>query len=237
MLTYIMIPTYQEAENIGDLIRDIRQIVPEAHVLVVDDNSPDGTAGIVEELARTDPQVHVMVRMTERGRGTAGRDGFKRALELGAERVVEMDADYSHHPRYLPAILAASERADVVLGSRYVPGGGERGRPLHRQLVTQVAGQFLRWLLGVSVRDPSSGYRCFRREVLEAVGLDHFVSTGPAIVSELLYKARLKGFSITEVPILFEDRTRGASKLRLSTLFQVLGTVLRLRRMHEHRLF
>jgi dolichol-phosphate mannosyltransferase len=234
MLTYVMIPTYQEAENIRELVQEIRREAPEAQILVVDDNSPDGTAAIVREIGRTDPRVQVMVRATDRGRGTAGRDGFKRALELGADRVVEMDADYSHHPRYLPAILAASKGADVVLGSRCVPGGGERGRPLHRRIVTRLAGRLLRLLLGVDVRDPSSGYRCFRREVLEAVDLDGLVSTGPAIVSELLYRARLKGFSITEVPILFEDRTRGTSKLTVSTLFHVLKTVLRLRRMHDH---
>jgi dolichol-phosphate mannosyltransferase len=237
MKTWITIPTYNEAENIRNLITDIRQIVPDANVLVIDDNSPDGTSGIVEEMKQQDAKVHLLLRTTERGRGSAGRDGFKYALEQSAERVVEMDADYSHHPRYLPAILKASENADVVLGSRYIKGGYETGRPLIRQLITKFVGVFLRKLLGVPVRDPSSGYRCFRREVLLALDLDNLVSTGPSIVSELLYKARIKGFSMAEVPIIFEDRQLGASKLSKKVLFETLGTVMRLRALHKSGAF
>ena len=228
-----MIPTYNEAENIGDLIAEIRATVPECDILVVDDNSPDGTSQIVEKVADRDVKVHLLSRKNERGRGTAGRAGFKWALQNGCERCVEMDADFSHHPRYLPPILKAAEKADVVLGSRYIKGGKEVGRSLFRQVVTQFAGVFLRWMLGVSVRDPSSGYRCFRREVLQAVQLDEFISTGPSIVSEMLYKARLKDFSFAEVPIIFEDRVRGASKLDGKTLFKTLGMVLQLRRLHR----
>ena len=237
MDTCIMIPTYNEAENIEDLIGQIRLAAPEADLVVVDDNSPDGTSAIVGKLAGTDEKVHILTRTTERGRGTAGRDGFKWALERGATRVVEMDADFSHHPRYLPVIIAASGKADVVLGSRYVRGGREVGRPAYRQVVTKFAGWFLRLMLGVKVRDPSSGYRCFRREVLEAVRLDDFISTGPSIVSEMLYKARIKGFSMTEVPIVFEDRVRGSSKLDGKTLFRTLGMVMQLRRMHRRGAF
>jgi dolichol-phosphate mannosyltransferase len=237
MKTWITIPTYNEAENIRTLITEIRQIVPDADVLVIDDNSPDGTSGIVEEIKQQDARVHLLLRTTERGRGSAGRDGFKYALEQGAERAVEMDADYSHHPRYLPAILKASEKADVVLGSRYVKGGCETGRPVYRQLITKFVGVFLRKILGVAVRDPSSGYRCFRREVLLALDLDNLVSTGPSIVSELLYKARLKGFSFAEVPIVFEDRKLGSSKLDSRVLLETLRTVMRLRAMHKSGAF
>src|SRR5690349_13281232 len=136
MKTCIMVPTYNEAENIADLLADIRQAAPEADVLVVDDNSPDGTWKIVQEAAKSDSQIHLLHRTTERGRGTAGRDGFKWALANGYDRCLEMDADYSHHPRYLPDILKASQNADVVLGSRYVKGGKETGRPFFRQIVT-----------------------------------------------------------------------------------------------------
>jgi dolichol-phosphate mannosyltransferase len=237
MKTWITIPTYNESENIRTLIAEIRQTVPDAEVLVIDDNSPDGTSGIVEAMKQQDARVHLLLRTAERGRGTAGRDGFKYALEQGADCVVEMDADYSHHPRYLPAILNASEDADVVLGSRYVKGGYETGRPLIRQLITKFVGVFLRKLLGVSVRDPSSGYRCFRREVLLALDLDNLVSTGPSIVSELLYKARIKGFSMAEVPIIFEDRKLGYSKLDSRVLLETLRTVMRLRAMHKSGAF
>lgn len=237
MNTCIMIPTYNEAENIQDLIREIRATVPDADVLVVDDNSPDGTSKLVAELAEKDDKIHLMTRTTERGRGTAGRDGFKWGIAQGAARVVEMDADFSHHPRYLPAIIAASQQADVVVGSRYIKGGKEVGRPAYRQLVTKFAGWFLRMALGVKVRDPSSGYRCFRRAVLEAVDLDNFISTGPSIVSEMLYKCRLKGFSMTEVPIVFEDRVRGSSKLDTKTLFRTLGMVFTLRKLHRKGAF
>ena len=233
MKTCILIPTYNEAENIADLIKDIRAVVPEADVLVVDDNSPDGTWKIVGEISKSDSQVHLLHRKTERGRGTAGRDGFKWSLEKGYGRCVEMDADYSHHPKYLPAILEASENADVVLGSRYVKGGRETGRSAFRQIVTKFAGAFLRAMLGVSVRDPSSGYRCWKRVVLEAVKLDDFISVGPSIVSEMLYKARLKNFTFAEVPIVFEDRVRGNSKLDSKTLFKTLGMVMQLRKLHK----
>lgn len=233
MKTCIMVPTYNEAENIVDLLADIRQAVPEADIVVVDDNSPDGTWKIVAQAGEKDPQIHLLHRTTERGRGTAGRDGFKWSLTHGYDRCVEMDADYSHHPRYLPAIIEASQMADIVLGSRYVKGGYETGRSLFRQVVTKFAGSFLRAMLGVNVRDPSSGYRCIRREVLEAVKLDDFISTGPSIVSEMLYKARLKGFTFTEVPIVFEDRVRGASKLDSKVLFNTLGMVMELRKMHK----
>jgi len=229
-----MVPTYNEAENIADLIRQIREAAPDADVLVVDDNSPDGTSPIVAKMAESDAKVHILTRTTERGRGTAGRDGFKWGVAQGATRVVEMDADFSHHPRYLPAIIAASANADIVVGSRYVRSGREVGRTLFRQIVTKFAGVFLRWALGVTLRDPSSGYRCFRREVLEAVDLDSFISTGPSIVSEMLIRARRRGFSMVEVPIVFEDRTRGSSKLDTKMLIRTLAMVLTLRRLNRH---
>jgi len=201
--------------------------------LVIDDNSPDGTSQLVAGMAEGDRQIHLLTRTTERGRGSAGRDGFLWALREGALWAVEMDADFSHHPKDLPAILQASKNADVVLGSRYVKGGKETGRPLVRQWITKFAGAFLRLMLGVPVRDPSSGYRCWKREVLEALDLPHLVSTGPSIVSEMLYKARLKGFTMAEVPIVFEDRTRGSSKLDSKTLVRTLKMVFLLRKLHR----
>ena len=155
----ITVPTYNEAENIVDLLTQIRAAVPAAHVLVIDDNSPDGTSQLVASMAETDEQLHLLTRTTQRGRGSAGRDGFLWALGQGALWAVEMDADFSHHPRYLPEILKAAQTADVVLGSRYVKGGKETGRPLVRQWITKFAGKFLRLALGVPVRDPTAASR------------------------------------------------------------------------------
>jgi dolichol-phosphate mannosyltransferase len=233
----ITIPTYNEAENIADLVKEIRTTVPEADILVVDDNSPDGTSGIVAELAQSDGKVHLMTRTTDRGRGRAGRDGFLWALEHGAAHAIEMDADFSHHPRYLPAILEAAKSADVVLGSRYVKGGKETGRPAHRQWITKLVGTFLRASLGVKVRDPSSGYRCWSRHALEQLDMPQLLAVGPSIVSEMLYKARLKNLKMVEVPIVFEDRVRGSSKLDFKTLLRTLNAVFELRKQHKQGKF
>lgn len=234
---WITIPTYNESENIADLIREIRTTVPGAGILVVDDNSPDGTSDIVRALAAQDSQVHLLCRTTDKGRGYAGRDGFLWALEHGAQWAVEMDADFSHHPRYLPAILEAAQTADAVLGSRYVRGGKEVGRPASRQWITKFAGAFLRRMLGVKVKDPSSGYRCWSREALMKLDLPNLVSAGPAIVSELLYKGRLRGLRFAEVPIIFEDRVRGSSKLDFKTLIRTFQMVFELRRLHREGRF
>lgn len=232
-MVWITIPTYNEAENIGDLLREIRRYVPAAQVLVVDDNSPDGTSQIVAKMVETDQQIHLLTRTEDKGRGRSGRDGFVYALEHGAKWAIEMDADFSHHPRYLPAILDAAKKHDCVLGSRQVPGGRETGRSKVREVITMFVGHFLRFMLGVSVRDPSSGYRCWSRHVLETIEVDKLVSVGPAIVSEMLYKARLKGFKFYEVPIVFEDRTRGDSKLDFKTLIRTFEMVFELRKMHR----
>ncbi len=232
-MVWITIPTYNEAENIGDLVRQIRRYAPAAQVLVVDDNSPDGTSEIVRKMSESDAQIHLLTRFSDKGRGRSGRDGFVYALEHGAKWALEMDADFSHHPRYLPAILDAARKYDLVIGSRYVPGGRETGRPRSREILTGLVGHFLRFMLGVSVRDPSSGYRCWSRHALETMKARDIVSSGPAIVSELLFKARLRNLSITEVPIVFEDRTRGDSKLDLKTLIRTFQMVFELRKMHR----
>ncbi len=233
-MVWITIPTYNEAENIGDLLREIRRYAPNAQVLVVDDNSPDGTSQIVQSLAESDPQIHLLTRFEDRGRGRSGRDGFVYALERGAKWAIEMDADFSHHPRYLPAILDAARRHDLVIGSRYIPGGRETGRPRSREILTGFVGRFLRFMLGVSVRDPSSGYRCWSKRALETMKAREIVSVGPAIVSELLFKARLQNLSMVEVPIVFEDRARGDSKLDFKTLRRTFEMVFELRKMHKN---
>ncbi len=205
------LPTFNEAENILPLIDALLAVSKDMEVVVVDDDSPDGTWKRVEERVQVDPRVHLVHRRSERGRGSAGVSGFRRALELGADLVVEMDADWSHHPRYVPAMLRAAERADVVVGSRLVRGGGETGRHPMRTLITRAANLYLRLLLRLPVRDCTSGFRVFRRSVLEKIAWDRVRSNGPAIVQEMLVASRAAGARFAEVPIHFEDRRAGQS--------------------------
>ncbi|MBI4727405.1 polyprenol monophosphomannose synthase [candidate division TA06 bacterium] len=212
MIAGIMIPTYCEAKNIRPLVEEILSLNLDLKILIVDDCSPDGTGLIAQELARRHPErVAVMERLTERGRGVAGLAGFKEILTWPAKYVVEMDADFSHHPRYLPAMLEAMEDCDVAVGSRFVRGGRDCGRPWLRRLITFFANIYIRRILEIKIRDGTSGYRCFRREVLESIDLDHAISLGPSVVQEILYKAHLKGFRLKEIPVVFIDRVRGRS--------------------------
>ena len=232
----VMIPTYNERENIGGLIQDILALPIESDVLVlvVDDDSPDGTAGVVADMGRRDPRVRLLLRQEERGRGLAGIAGFKEALEFGADYVVEMDGDGSHQPVFIPALLDAARRRDLALGSRFVKGGEDADRPPHRRLVTFLARHFIRRLFSVPVHDVSSGFRCFRRDLLQKVGLDGLVSTGPSVVLEILYKAHRLGFAIEEVPIVFVDRKKGKTKLTGLTLWRTLLLAVRIKRMYRH---
>lgn len=231
-----MIPTYNERENIGGLIRDILAL-PIEHdlsVLVVDDDSPDGTAGEVTDISGRDPRVRLLLRTEKRGRGLAGIAGFREALDLGADYIVEMDGDGSHQPVFIPSLLDAARRQDFALGSRFVPGGKDADRPPHRRLVTFLVRHFIRRLFSVPANDVSSGFRCFRRGVLERVGLDGLVSTGPSVVLEILYKAHRLGFTIEEVPIVFVDRKKGKTKLTGLTLWRTLLMAIRIKRIYGH---
>lgn len=239
MKTYVMIPTYNERENIGSLIREIVNLkISDLHILVVDDNSPDGTAEVVKNLSKKDPEVELLLRTTERGRGSAGIAGFKYALDHGADCVIEMDADFSHHPKYIPSMLDAIQNADMVIGSRFISGGEDVNRGIIRKVITILAGIYVRVLLGLKIKDVSSGYRCFKRKVLEAIELDSVISTGPSIVSEVFYRAHLKGFSLHEIPIKFEDRTHGQTKLNYKILMKTLLMIIKFKRLNKKgRLF
>jgi dolichol-phosphate mannosyltransferase len=226
----IVIPTYNEAPNLERLVREIRRLTPDASILVVDDRSPDGTGEIADRLAAEDRAVRVLHRDPPRGRGLAGRDGFLEALRLGADVVVEMDADFSHDPRLLPRFFAAIENgADVVLGSRFVAGGSDRDRSVWRRGVTMLANTYIRAVLGVTVGDCNSGYRCFRRRTLEAIRPETLTSAGPSIVQEVLYRVHRAGARIEEIPLEFFDRKGGESKLGLRLLFDGYVMILRLR--------
>jgi dolichol-phosphate mannosyltransferase len=226
----VVIPTFNERDNIGPLLAELLALPLPLELLVVDDDSPDGTAAVVQAMAEHNPRVHLLLRRGERGRGSAGIAGFKQALAMGAAAIVEMDADFSHHPRHLPAMLEALRGCDVVIGSRFVPGGADLERGRRRQFITRLAGIYVRSVLGIRIRDVSSGFRCFRRKTLESLDFAAILSTGPSVVLELLYRLVLKGWQVCEVPIVFADRRQGQSKLNLRILLQTLLMVLRLKK-------
>ncbi|MCB2154964.1 polyprenol monophosphomannose synthase [bacterium] len=223
------LPTYNESENILPLIDALLAVSKNLEVLVIDDDSPDGTWELVGKRAEADPRVHLLHRTTDRGRGTAGIAGFREALSLGAELIVEMDADWSHHPRFLRALLEGTRRADVVIGSRLVRGGGEAGRSPIRTAITHAANFYIRAILGLPVRDCTTGYRVFRRWVLEGIEWDRVQSTGPAIVQEVLVAARAMGARFVEVPIQFEERRAGNSTFNSKIMLAGLAAQWRLR--------
>lgn len=206
-----MIPTYNEAGNIERLIQEILAVSNDISVVVVDDDSPDGTGKILDRMRKTNPRVHVIHRIGIRGRGTAGIEGFQHALREDANYIIEMDGDFSHKPVYIPLMLKEIDTCDVVIGSRLLKGGGEFGRNIIRTWVTQLANIYIRIILNLKIKDCTSGFRVFRRNVLEAIDLNTMISSGPSIVQEVLYKACKKGFKIKEVPIVFEERMSGES--------------------------
>lgn len=229
MRTIVIIPTYNEAQNIVPLLGEVLEQRGNMEALVVDDDSPDGTWKLVEEAQGENPRVHLLLRREKRGRGLAGLDGFKKALAMGADRIVEMDADFSHDPVYLPALLEASESADLVIGSRFIPGGRDEERGLARRAVSWLARRYLRWVLGISVSDPTSGYRCFRREALSSLMAQEITASDPFIITEILFRSRLMGLRIAEVPIVFRERRAGSSKLSALTLLRYCVKAMRLR--------
>lgn len=225
----IVVPTYNEAENIGQLIPRILAC-PRFRVLVVDDGSPDGTGAIVTALAEQEPRVGLLSRPGKLGLGSAYIAGFRRALSEGAEFIFEMDADFSHDPSYLPALLAAAEAgADLALGSRYVPGGGTTDWGLGRRLISRGGNLYAGIILGLRVADATGGFRCYRRRVLEKLDLGRVRSNGYAFQIEMAYRARRAGFSIVEVPIIFPDRRVGRSKMSRRIVVEALINVWRLR--------
>jgi len=227
-----MVPTYNERANIGHLIKSIRQSVPRAGVLIVDDSSPDGTFEEVKRLKKKNGNLHLLLRdRLVKGRGWAGRDGLAKALAMGADAVVEMDGDLSHQPKFIPALVAPlfSGEADVVIGSRYIPGGKDMDRPFHRQLTSNLAKGYLKFILGLKVKDPTSGFRAFSKSALKKIKVKTLKARDPFTVSEILYRCSRAGLKIKEIPIEFVDRTQGTSKLGLSTLLKYLGKALLLR--------
>src|SRR5882757_2535380 len=211
---WLVLPTYNEADNIEPFVAAVRSNLPaDARILIVDDSSPDGTGERADRLAERHPDVSVLHRRDKEGLGPAYIAGFRRALASGAGLVLEMDSDFSHDPAYLPRLLEASRRADLVLGSRYVDGGGVSDWGPLRRAISRGGSAYARLLLGVEVRDLTGGFKCFRREVLEAIDLDSIQARGYAFQVEMTYRAIQLGFRIVEVPIVFRDRRAGSSKM------------------------
>jgi dolichol-phosphate mannosyltransferase len=227
---WVVLPTYNEAENVERLLAAVlAKLPPSARVLVVDDNSPDGTGEIADRLAAADGRLRVLHRTEKEGLGPAYIAGFREALAGGAGLVLEMDADFSHDPAYLPRLLEASQRADLVIGSRYVSGGGVSDWGPLRRAISRGGSAYARLVLGVEVKDLTGGFKCFRREVLEAIDLDAVDARGYAFQIEMTYRALHAGFRVIEVPIVFRDRRAGSSKMDSSIVMEAVWQVPRLR--------
>jgi dolichol-phosphate mannosyltransferase len=225
----IVIPTYNERDNLHDLLPQILSADARIEALVVDDASPDGTADLVEEMRRGNPRVHLIRRGSKLGLGSAYVAGFARALELGADLVFEMDADFSHNPRYIPDFLEAIGGADLVIGSRYVNGVNVINWPMSRLLLSYCANLYTRLITGLPVYDATGGFKCFRRATLEAIDFRSAKSDGYAFQIELNHRAWRSGFRIVEIPIVFVERLKGDSKMSKNIIWEAAWMVWRLR--------
>ena len=227
---WLVLPTYNEAENLEPFLAAVLPKLPaDARILVVDDNSPDGTGRIADRLAEGEERIEVLHRTEKEGLGPAYIAGFRKALGEGAGLILEMDADFSHDPAYLPRLLEASKRADLVIGSRYVEGGGVSDWSALRRGISRGGSAYARLVLGVKIRDLTGGFKCFRREVLEAIDLDAVDARGYAFQIEMTYRALQAGFRVAEVPIVFRDRHAGSSKMDSSIVREAIWRVPRLR--------
>ncbi len=222
----VSIATYNERENLAALVTGIHEFLPQADVLVIDDNSPDGTGRLADELAVKDPRIRVTHRAGKLGLGSAIVAAMRHAIEHQYDCLINLDADFSHHPRYLPALLAGMDRHDVMIGSRYVPGGGVVNWPWRRQLTSRAVNGLARLLLRIPARDTSGAYRCYRVRKLRELDFDHLWSRGYSFQEEVLYRCRKAGCRLGETPILFEDRRAGQSKVNLKEALRSLAILL-----------
>jgi dolichol-phosphate mannosyltransferase len=222
----VCMATYNERENLETLIKEILQTVPSADILVIDDNSPDGTGQIADSLAGADSRIHVLHRPGKLGLGTAILAAMRYAMDHDYDLLVNMDADYSHHPRYLPAVLAGLRKNDVMIGSRYVPGGGTLNWPLSRRLMSGGINLIVRLLMRLPARDTSGGYRGYKVALLRRTNLDRLVSRGYSFQQEVLYRCRRAHAKVGETPILFEDRRLGATKANLKEIVRSFSTII-----------
>jgi dolichol-phosphate mannosyltransferase len=229
MKTLVIIPTYNESENIRRIVPLVLEKDPSINVLIVDDNSPDGTGRIADEIAKENDRIFVIHRQNKSGLGTAYITGFKFALGKSYDLVFEMDCDFSHDPKYIPDFLETARDADLVLGSRYISGVNVINWPMSRLLLSYYANVYSRIVTGLPVKDATGGFKCFRRKVLEAIDLDKVKSNGYSFQIEMSFRAWKKGFKIKEIPIVFEDRKVGQSKMSKKIVREAIWMVWRLR--------
>jgi dolichol-phosphate mannosyltransferase len=237
MKPVVIVPTYNERDNIDILIEELLALPVNLSVINVDDGSPDGTGAASDVWAAKTHRVQVIHRAGKLGLGTAYIAGFKHALAQDFDRVLTMDADFSHHPRYIPAMLELSRERDIVIGSRYVPGGGTLNCSWKRRMLSEGANDFAKIMLGLQAQDCTAGFRCYRREVLQTIDLDAIFANGYSFLIELLFYVQRRGFQIGEVPIVFEDRRRGTSKISQAEVWRALQTVGRLSRRRVREKF
>lgn len=221
----IIIPTYNESENIVPLIEGIFTVLPAVDILFIDDSSPDGTGEIIDSVSKRDSRVILIRRASKLGLGSAYVTGFKYALSNDYKFIFQMDADFSHHPRYLTQLLREAENYPIVLGSRYVKGGSILGWSMHRIALSRFGSFYARLLLGLKIRDLTSGYKCFQRRVIGEIMMTPLNSEGYVFQIETIFKAHKKGFSIKEIPIIFENRRKGASKISKKIILEAVFKV------------
>lgn len=229
MNSVVIIPTYNESKNIEKLVKKILELKENLSIIIVDDNSPDGTGKIADELAHEYSEVKVIHRQTKLGLGTAYITGFKQALNNNFDCILTMDADFSHHPRYIPHLIKGTQSHDIMIGSRYVKGGETVNWSIYRKIISRTANMVAKFVLGLKTADCTNGFRCYDRKVLESIDLDSTFSSGYSFLFEMLYKFQRKGYKIGEVPIIFIDRSRGKSKITKKEIVKAVITVFKLK--------
>jgi dolichol-phosphate mannosyltransferase len=224
--TLVVLPTYNERENVAALVAALLDLRLPLDVVVVDDNSPDGTGALADELAKQHPEVNVIHRQGKLGLGTAYVTGFRYGLEHGYARMMTMDCDFSHNPRYVPAMIEACRKSDMSIGSRYIRGGGTEGWGVRRRFMSAMANTTARLLLGIQAHDCSAGFRCYQRDALVKLQMDKITSAGYSALEEITYRAERAGLRVSEVPIIFRDRTRGKTKMSPKEMLGGIFTLL-----------
>jgi dolichol-phosphate mannosyltransferase len=222
----VCLATYNEKDNLASLLQEILATVPHADILVIDDNSPDGTGRLADDLSAADTRIHVLHRPGKLGLGTAILTAMRYAIDNHYDHMVNMDADFSHHPRYLPAMLAGMKDHDLMIGSRYIPGGGTRNWPWARQLTSRGVSTLARCLMRLPAHDTSGGYRCYGIPLLKRAHIDGVISRGYSFQEEVLYRCRLAGCRMGETPIIFEERRAGASKVNMHEAVRSLAIIV-----------
>jgi len=227
--TIVVVPTYNERDNVAALAASVLVQHPDIHILFVDDNSPDGTGRIIDDLASENNRIHVLHREGKLGLGSAYREGFKAALAMGADYIMEMDADFSHDPGSLPLFMSAIKESDLVIGSRYLNGVSVVNWPIRRLILSYFASVYTRWVTGLQLHDCTSGFKCFRRSTIESIDLDTVKSDGYSFQIEMNYRCMENGLKITEIPIVFIDRHAGSSKMSRRIVREAVFMVWKLR--------